>query len=175
MKLRDAGKRYSNEQRTSSTIGVHLSTVFGPPRAHDLVDGACYESSYLMAIKSLSVMAIIGLSGMCQYRDAHRLKSVPTCSLRTTSRSRHARPLRAAARGSERSVALHSARRRHHCMGDGQTDASGGGFDHRMMDIKYRERKRPHTDPFILTDNSRHVSWRGNRSWNVSGASKMPR
>jgi hypothetical protein len=39
-------------------------------------------------------------------------------------------------------------------VGDAPTDATGEAFDHRMMDIKYRERKRSEMRPFILTDNS---------------------
>ncbi len=96
-------------------------------------------------------MAIKSDFGCRHYVDAPRQKSMPTCSLPATSRSRHAR---AAARGSERSIALHSARWPRRCVGDGQTDASGGGFDHRMMDIKYRERKTSDTGLLILTDNS---------------------
>ncbi len=91
----------------------------------------------MMALRSLSLMAIVDVSSLRHGRDGHRTPRLPPCSLRATSRPRHARRarlrLRAAPRGSGRSVALRCARRPRVRVGDGQTDASGGGSGLRMV------------------------------------------
>src|ERR1700691_4294372 len=101
----------------------------------------------MMALRSLSLMAtmaIAGVSGACHGRDGHRprkhanvLAAGKVASSPSSPGSAHAVPAYAE-RGSgllRRSLALRYTRLPHVRVGDGQTDASGGGSGLRMMAI----------------------------------------